>query len=73
MWYISTISFTLIIHVVSYKLFVESVFWNKINITVACISVIFYYATILTLNSESLSATFQPQMLALINVIIFES
>lgn len=27
-WYYSTIAFTLIIHIVSYKLFLESNFWN---------------------------------------------
>lgn len=32
LWWISTISFTLIIHVITIKLFIESNFWNKINV-----------------------------------------
>jgi len=70
MWYISTISFTLIIHVVTYKVFVESVFWNKISITVGIISILFYYVSILSLNSQSLALVFQPQILALVNKVI---
>ena len=31
LWWISTVSFTMVIHVVTIKLFVESIYWNKIN------------------------------------------
>jgi phospholipid-transporting ATPase len=31
LWLTSTLSFTLVIHIVTYKLFLESVFWTKVN------------------------------------------
>jgi len=31
-WYISTISFCLIMHVITIKLFLETTFWNKLNV-----------------------------------------
>ena len=31
LWFTSTISFTLVIHVVTLKLFTESIYWNKVN------------------------------------------
>jgi magnesium-transporting ATPase (P-type) len=30
-WYVSTISFTLCLHIVTYKLFMESYFWTNIQ------------------------------------------
>ena len=30
-WWISTVSFTLIMHIVTIKLFVETIFWNWYN------------------------------------------
>ena len=44
-WWASTLSFTLVIHVVVYKLFIESVYWNKISIFVALFSLAFYYCS----------------------------
>ena len=44
-WWTSTLSFTLVIHVVVIKLFIESVYWNKISIFVALFSLAFYYCT----------------------------
>ena len=31
LWFTSTLSFTLVIHIVTYKLYLESVFWTKVN------------------------------------------
>ena len=62
LWWISTLSFTLIIHVVTIKLFLESVFWNKVNITVGLLSLLIYYLTVITLNTQVMSIAFQPQI-----------
>jgi phospholipid-transporting ATPase len=63
LWWISTLSFTLIIHVVTIKLFVESVYWNKVNLIVGAASILLYYITIMILNTDVFSATFQsPQL-----------
>jgi hypothetical protein len=65
LWWVSTLSFTLIIHVVTMKLFLESVFWNKVNLTVGAISVTLYYVVVIVLNTEPFAVTFQPQLLSL--------
>jgi hypothetical protein len=52
MWWISTLSFTLIIHVVTLKLFIESVYWNKINVIVGIASVLLYYLVVIVLNVQ---------------------
>ena len=31
LWWVSTVSFTMVIHVITIKLFVESIYWNKVN------------------------------------------
>jgi hypothetical protein len=60
LWFVSTISFTLIIHVVTIKLYIESVYWNKLNLACGFGSVVFYYLTVIVLNEEVMAATFQP-------------
>ena len=60
LWWTSTVSFTMIIHVVTYKLFVESVYWNLINIICMVLSFLLYYLTVIVLNTPSMFATFQP-------------
>ena len=42
-WYNSTISFTIIIHFVTLKLFTESKYWNWIAVLAAVVSVLSYY------------------------------
>jgi hypothetical protein len=58
MWWISTLSFTLIIHVVTIKLFIESVYWNKINTIVGISSVLLYYLVVIVLNVEAFANYF---------------
>jgi hypothetical protein len=62
LWWVSTLSFTLVIHVVTIKLFIESVFWNKMNVAVGLISLLLYYLTIVVLNTAAFSSVFQPQL-----------
>ena len=57
-WWTSTLSFTLVIHIVVLKLFIESVYWNKISIFIAIFSLAFYYCTCLGLNSEAIGGVF---------------
>ena len=61
MWWISTLSFTLIIHTVTIKLFLESVFWNKINVSIGILSVFIYYFVVICLNTPAFRV-FQPQI-----------
>lgn len=62
LWYVSTISFTLVIHIVTFKLYLESVFWNKISVFtgIACIG--FYYASLIALNMSFVAKAAQPDL-----------
>eukprot|EP00347_Sterkiella_histriomuscorum_P003801 403362887 len=61
-WFHSTITFTVIIHLVSYKLFVESSFWNIFSFIAAVVCVLFYYIICLALSSDKISSFLQFSM-----------
>lgn len=42
-WVNTTVSFSIILHVVTYKLFVDTYFWSKINLIMAGVSILIYY------------------------------
>ncbi len=42
------------------KLFIESVFWNKVNVFVGALSVFLYYFVVIVLNTGPFARTFQP-------------
>jgi hypothetical protein len=62
LWWVSTLSFTLVMHIVTYKLLLESIYWNKINLLTAVFSIVGYYACVLALNFDKVSQIFQPQL-----------
>ena len=62
LWWVSTLSFTLVMHIVTYKLLLESIYWNKINLLTAVCSIVGYYACVLALNFDKVSQIFQPQL-----------
>jgi len=62
LWWVSTLSFTLVMHTVTYKLLLESIYWNKINLLTAVCSLVGYYASVLVLNFDTVSQLFQPQL-----------
>lgn len=62
LWWVSTVSFTIVIHVVTGKLFIESVFWSKVNLLAGFLSIFFYYMSVITLNSTGIALIFQPQL-----------
>jgi phospholipid-translocating P-type ATPase (flippase) len=61
-WWVATIIFTLIIHVVTYKIYVEMSYWNKLVVFISLFSVGFYYVCIVLLNSPMISYGFQNQL-----------
>jgi phospholipid-transporting ATPase len=61
-WRLSTISFSIVIHVVTVKLLLISNFWNVLNILAAIGSLGFYYFCLLVLSSETFSKNFQPEL-----------
>ena len=62
-WRIATVSFTLVIHVVSMKLIIISEFWNKINLLFTVISIIFYYIVLIAFSTNSIGKIFQPEVI----------
>lgn len=54
-WEASTLIFTLVIHLIVCKLFLETIHWNVISIISGLISIIFYYITVLLMNINDLS------------------
>jgi phospholipid-transporting ATPase len=63
LWWTSTLTFTLIIHVVTVKLYLESGYWTKISIAAGICSILFYYSTVIVLNAPKIASVFQPQLI----------
>ncbi len=61
-FFTSTLSFTLIIHIIIYKLFLETTFWNPITIVTCLVCFFLYYIVIILGNVHTLSSFFQPQL-----------
>jgi phospholipid-transporting ATPase len=65
-WYKSTVSFSLVIHIVTYKLLIISDFWNGLSLFSTIFSIGFYYVVVLILCYNPISYTFQPEVAGLI-------
>ena len=61
-WWHSTVSFTLLIHVVTYKLFVDVRAWNSFSLITNLASLLFYYITAIILSSGTIAVSIQPQI-----------
>ena len=62
-WRIATVSFSLVIHVVSMKLLIISEFWNIFSLAFTIISVIFYYTVLVVLCIPKMGKIFQPEII----------
>mmetsp|Transcript_1677 Transcript_1677/g.182 ORF Transcript_1677/g.182 Transcript_1677/m.182 type:complete len:81 (+) Transcript_1677:2403-2645(+) len=58
LWFISSMSFTLIIFVVTYKLFLESLHWTWLGMLIGALSIFFYFISVLVLSSTGVGNTF---------------
>jgi len=61
-WWMSTMSFTLVFHIIMYKIYVETYSWNKFNLAVFFFHLVLYYVCLLLINSTWISYMFQPEM-----------
>ena len=66
-FYINTIIFSTLIHIVTYKIFIEISFWNILVILTAILSIAIYYISILLINTIFISNMIQPELTAKIN------
>ena len=71
LWYISTISFSILINVVTFKLLIISEFWNIINIIGTLGSLVFYYVCLFILSNNYFSLNFQPELIGIPYNIIY--
>ena len=69
-WKISTVSFSMVIHVVSIKLLLISNFWNWFSILFTILSIILYYIIIICLCTYSIGKYFQPESIGAFSFII---
>ena len=69
-WKISTVSFSMVIHVVSIKLLLISNFWNWFSIIFTFFSIILYYIIIICLCSYSIGSILQPESIGALSIII---
>lgn len=58
LWVVSTVSFTLIIHIITLKLYIESDFLNLLNVNAGILSILLYYCTLLVLSEERMANIF---------------
>lgn len=61
-WYTSCIAFTVVIHTIMLKAFMECVFWNWVQTGTVIFCVSLYYLSVVALNSPMVSFAMQPEM-----------
>jgi len=61
-WSSTTLAFTLVFHIIMYKIYVEAYNWNKFNMIVFLLHVLLYYICLLLINTTWVSFSFQPEM-----------
>ena len=61
-WQKSTVNFSLIIHIVSYKLLIISEYWNILNLMVSVFSLLLYYSIVFALSSDFFAFKLQNEL-----------
>ncbi len=61
-WQKSTVNFSLIIHIVSYKLLIISDYWNLLNLFVSLFSLLFYYVIVFALSTDFFAFKLQNEL-----------
>lgn len=62
MWFISTVAFSCIIHLVTGKLAIELIFLNWVVLLAGFVSVVFYWLFVIIFNTSLISQAFQPEI-----------
>ena len=60
LWWVSTLSFTLIIHIISFKMLMVSSYWNKLSLIGVIGGLGLYYISIIFLNTAAVASRIQP-------------
>jgi phospholipid-transporting ATPase len=60
LFWTSTISFILVIHTITYKLYLETCSWNWLNLVATLISLAIFYASVFLLSAHFIASKVQP-------------
>jgi magnesium-transporting ATPase (P-type) len=61
-WWLTTLSFTVIVHVATYKIYVELSYWNYFTLLTSLISIAFFYLCILMVGIPHLAKVAQNEL-----------
>ena len=61
-WFTSCIAFTLIMHIIVGKLFIETVYWNYLAGVTNVLCLLFYYLCVIGGNTAPMAEIFQPEI-----------
>ena len=61
-WFKSTVAFSLVIHIVNYKILIDSQYWNYVNIGSGIFSLVLYYFTMFILCLPSAAHSVNPEL-----------
>ena len=62
MWFSSTIAFSSILHIVTFKIFIEILFFNCIVFWAAFLSLLIYWIMVICMNTNGLAPYFNSQI-----------
>ena len=71
-WYKSTVNFSLIIHVVAYKLLIISDFWNCVNLIAFITSILFYYLCLYVLCIDKMAFKLQNELAGVFMSLVYK-
>jgi phospholipid-translocating P-type ATPase (flippase) len=60
LWWVSTLSFTLIIHIISFKMLMVSSYWNKLSLIGVVGGLGLYHVSMIFLNTAPVASRIQP-------------
>ncbi len=61
-WWITTVIFSSIIHIVTYKIFIEITYWNKLIIGTSVLSILVYYFSLYIINISFIAFVVQNEL-----------
>jgi len=61
-WWTNTLIFSCIIHIVTYKIFIEITYWNWLVIATSVLSILLYYLSIILINTRIFSRKLQNEL-----------
>lgn len=61
-WFKSSVAFSLVIHVIVFKIMIETVNWNWVSVLFGAICFVSYYAMVFVMNMDMVAPLIQPEI-----------